>query len=55
MSVAKTEIESTDLKIMRLRYEAQSVQFSQSERMSKKRQLRQLEKEKNEWIAQNTR
>lgn len=51
MSFVEMKIESTDLKIMRLRYEAQSVQFSQSERMSKKRQLRQLEKEKNERSA----
>lgn len=56
MNSDKMEFERLNLKIMRLKYEAQSVQYTVSERMRKKRQLRHLEKERSEWArAQNTR
>ena len=53
MQNTKEKIESLNFKIMCLRYEAQSVQFPMSQRMKKKRQIRQLEKERDGWKTQN--
>ncbi len=55
MDIGKSELGSLEFKIVRLKYEAQSVQFSQTERMRKKRQIRRLEKERSEWLAQRAR
>ena len=53
MNGEKLGIEGINLKILRLKYESRSVQYTMSERMRKKRQMKQLEKERDEWKTQN--